>query len=389
MSLLVRKERGDQKWDEVTRSWEGKTCVCIASGPSVTLQQLDLIKAARARDAVRVIVVNDMYLVAPWADAMYFADKAWWEWHRAGLEKVWPWARFSKVDVVAALENFAGQKITIKHNPMAEGPDIFALENAGFEGLSTHPKAIRSGGNSGYQALNIAALSGANPILLVGYDMKYSGNRTHSHTGHPGNHGTDHTYRRFGTNFSFMENPLKQLGIKVINCSTDSELNAFPRGRLEDCLAGRTAALPAGEEMSAYNGFKPLWTQVSETLWFGGTPEADPSRYDRFKFMVDCVGTGPRHRRGNAAILSAPFPDTIAPPRDFIFSLADFAAAGMKQGFTLIHCQQGHNRSGLIAAVALIRSGLVPKLDVIRFLREKRKPEVLTNPAFAHFIETL
>lgn len=52
---------------------------------------------------------------------------------------------------------------------------------------------------------------------------------------------------------------------------------------------------------------------------------------------------------------------------------------------TLVHCQAGLNRSSLVTALALIRSGSTPA-DAIALLREKRSPAVLCNPAFEQWL---
>jgi hypothetical protein len=380
--LVVQGADGRQM---VSRAWEGKTVVCIASGPSLTKEQVDAVAAAHAADAVKTIVVNDNYLIAPWADALYFADARWWEWHNKGLEKSWPWVRFSAAEVRQALAGFKGQKISIDHPNTVSDKAVVRLENAGNVGLSEDPHGIKTGSNSGYQVLNIAALSGAKRILLLGYDMQHRNGRAHAHNGHPVK-SAEGIYLGYAKHFSTMETPLKNLGIEVLNCTPSSQIRAFPHVPLERALGG--APLVEIPEVSKYNGFLPLWTQVSENLWFGGSPEASPNGYGRFKYIVDCVGSGFKYRRGDLALLSAPFPDSDPPPDlALVNAMADFAIAGMKRGFTLIHCQQGHNRSALIAAAALVRAGLCAKKDVVDFLRSKRKPEVLTNPAFVKMIQ--
>lgn len=52
---------------------------------------------------------------------------------------------------------------------------------------------------------------------------------------------------------------------------------------------------------------------------------------------------------------------------------------------TLVHCQAGLNRSGLIAAAALCLRGYQPKL-AIQELRDKRSPQVLSNSVFERFL---
>jgi hypothetical protein len=370
----------------VSRAWEGKTVVCIASGTSLTKEQVDAVCAAHAAGALKTIVVNDNYLIAPWADALYFADARWWQWHSDGLEKSWPWVKFSAAEVKQAMAGFKGQKISIDHPNKVGDKAVLRLANAGNVGLSEDPYGIKTGSNSGYQAVNIAALSGAKKILLLGYDMKHQHGRAHAHNGHPVKSG-EGIYRGYAKHFSTMETPLKNLGIEVFNCTLGSEIGAFPYAPLERVLGPHGAPVLEIPDVSKYNGFLPLWTQVSENLWFGGSPEADPERYGRFKYIVDCVGNGFKYKRGDAALLSAPFPDSDPPPDlALVNAMADLAIAGMRRGFTLIHCQQGHNRSALIAAAALVRAGLCAKQDVVNFLRQKRKPEVLTNPAFVKMI---
>ena len=57
----------------VPRAWVDETAVCIASGPSLTQADVDYV-----RGKARVIVVNNGYLLAPWADVLYAADARWW-----------------------------------------------------------------------------------------------------------------------------------------------------------------------------------------------------------------------------------------------------------------------------------------------------------------------
>lgn len=218
--------------------WGGKKVVCIGSGPSVTKERLEAIRVARERDVCRVIVVNDMYLVAPWADVLYFADEKWWSWHVEGRMKIWPWVKFSVDEQKAALWSFKGQKVTIDHPVMAQHPSLFVLKKHGDLDFSPEQDAIRTGGNSGYQALNIAALSGGNPILLIGYDMRWSGGRRHSHNGHQPNDGAaEQQYASFAQAFDSTKGYLQVRGIEVINCTPNSLLRAYRFGQLESLLS--------------------------------------------------------------------------------------------------------------------------------------------------------
>ena len=57
-------------------------------------------------------------------------------------------------------------------------------------------------------------------------------------------------------------------------------------------------------------------------------------------------------------------------------------------GATAHNCQAGLNRSGLVAGLALIRSGMTPAV-AINLLRSKRSPAVLCNPTFERFLRSL
>lgn len=221
MQEVLRRVNG--QLSAVTRAWEGETVVCIASGPSLTAEQVEL-----ARGRAKVIVVNDNYLIAPWADLLYFADLKWYDWHLQGLPKSWPWASFSAEQVRASFAGFAGAKVSIGDISSKMSNSVFVLKNYGVEGLSEDPSGLRTGMNSGYQAVNIAVLAGAKRVLLLGYDMKFSGNRSHSHNGHPVQMPAE-AYLKYGLRFSSMLPQLNKLGVEVINCSPDSSIGCFKR----------------------------------------------------------------------------------------------------------------------------------------------------------------
>lgn len=69
-----------------------------------------------------------------------------------------------------------------------------------------------------------------------------------------------------------------------------------------------------------------------------------------------------------------------------VTQIADDVLALLEVGPTLVHCQAGLNRSGLIVATALVRSGDYMPSEAIALLREKRSPAVLCNPTFERFV---
>lgn len=194
----------------IPRLWPGETAVCIASGPSLTAADVDY-----CRGRARVIVVNKSILLAPWADVFYACDGRGWGWWK---------------DEIAA---FGGLKFSMDGGAAAHGATV--IKNAGVWGLSTDPGKLANGRNSGYQAVNLAALLGATRILMLGYDMQQGPHgETHWHGDHP-NHSQP-PYGSCAAAFKSMIAPLATLGVTVINCSRRTALTCFPQMPIEEAL---------------------------------------------------------------------------------------------------------------------------------------------------------
>jgi len=239
----------------VTPAWTGKAAVCIATGPSLTAAQLELVRAARAADAVRVIVVNDAYQVAPFADVLYYADEKWRQWQMAGIERVWPWRRYSAAEVREAFASFRGQRCSVARRTNRRGrvdegwhhADTAYLSILLDDGLSIDRTGLASGMNSGHQALNLATLSGANPILLLGYDARRNG-AAHAFGEHPDK--TQPPYTGMCRKMKTTQSTLRQLGVRVLNCTAGSAIDCFERRTLEEGIAG-ILSHPAPAALSA------------------------------------------------------------------------------------------------------------------------------------------
>lgn len=148
---------------------------------------------------------------------IYFADHHWWTWHK---------------DRKKFIEHPA-TKVSIQNTgAMVDDADVHMLRNGGTEGISADPKAIRTGQNGGYQAINIAILAGASRILLIGYDMKYTGGRSHWHGDHPVT-VPEAWYSSYKKHF---ERLAKAPPVPIINCTLDTAIEGFPRGEIEEVL---------------------------------------------------------------------------------------------------------------------------------------------------------
>lgn len=73
---------------------------------------------------------------------------------------------------------------------------------------------------------------------------------------------------------------------------------------------------------------------------------------------------------------------------DLVRRAATVARDAMDEGPVLVHCQAGLNRSGLIAAAALVLGGHTPG-SAVSVLRSRRSPAVLCNADFHRHVLTL
>lgn len=82
------------------------------------------------------------------------------------------------------------------------------------------------------------------------------------------------------------------------------------------------------------------------------------------------------------------YDDSNEPNKENVLFLAKIVNLCREQGPTLVHCQAGLNRSGLIAATALILEGWSAR-EAIDYLREVRSPAVLCNRTFEDWLLSL
>jgi hypothetical protein len=165
---------------------------------------------------VRLIVVNRSWELAPWADLCYGADAQWWR-------------------GAANCPGFAGIKVC---GQAIEFRDVAHIKvDSKAQGLSLDPAMLVSGGNSGYQAVNLAALAGASRILLVGFDMRAGpGGALHWHPPHRARNPFPHRMGEWAAKFRDMVPGLATLGVEVVNCTPGSAIDAFPFATLEEVL---------------------------------------------------------------------------------------------------------------------------------------------------------
>lgn len=182
---------------------ESLTVFCIASGPSLTAEQVAAVKElrdSRGSDQVKVIAINTSFRMCPWADVLFAMDKVWWDQYGAEAKKF-----------------FSGQMLT--YSKQARG-----IEKA----------AIQHCNNSGAGAICVAVKMNPARIILLGYDCRHVGGKKHWHGDHPKHLGNAGNVNLWPAQFETLAQQFfKQ---RIINCSPLTALRCFEKMSLESAL---------------------------------------------------------------------------------------------------------------------------------------------------------
>lgn len=131
-------------------------------------------------------------------------------------------------------------KVCFRGNHLHDYPDIVRVDiEAKMDRLLFDEVGrIGAGGNSGFQALNIAAQLGADRIILVGFDMNddhpqhwYGRNRWPM-----ANNPDRSNFRRWRDGFGTAAAQLRAMGVRVVNASPKTALTCFPVMGLDEAM---------------------------------------------------------------------------------------------------------------------------------------------------------
>lgn len=153
--------------------------------------------------------------LCPWADAVYGCDAAWWK-HRKGLPE------FSGLKLCWDGNGIHSVYPDVRGVKIARGDKVRYSERLSFE-----PGTIGGGGNSGFQALNLAIQFGAKAIALVGFDMSQRGHWYGRNNWAGSSNPDDENFRRWKIAFELAAKELTAHGVTVVNLSSVSALKCF------------------------------------------------------------------------------------------------------------------------------------------------------------------
>lgn len=202
------------RW-QVPRLWPGGRVFVICGGPSITEQKNQIANLPRP-----IIAVKHAGFLRPDADILYFSG------------------RDSKRESLPLFVLFRDRLIVSRGAYKVEdAPDYVkvigksSVGDGGIMRLSKDP-AVLAGYDSGSSAVNLAYLTGAAEICVLGMDFL----GTHWMEGHPVPNAGEEKHGIHRRCMTQMAEDLAAEGVTVFNCSPISTLTCFPFRPLKDFL---------------------------------------------------------------------------------------------------------------------------------------------------------
>ena len=191
--------------------FRGMTVCCMASGPSLTQQDVDAVRDA----GIVTVVVNRTFEIAPWAQYIYAGDDTWW-------------MRY--------------------HDKIPETMERWTCAARASRNYRANLHVARGPWNSGLRALQWAVGRNAKRVILLGYDCKHIDGRAHWHDNYPAL-GNAVSVTRWPEQFAKYARQIRGR-CDVVNCSPDTALTCFLRQDLQSVLRVESEAIE--EEVVCY-----------------------------------------------------------------------------------------------------------------------------------------
>lgn len=129
------------------------TVVCIGTGPSLTLEQIDIAR----RRGFTLYGCNRVYRDVADLSVLHACNAEFWEYY------------------APQVEHHKAEKWTTRAESAARFSWLNYIYEVDAPGLSVDSTLLHHGHSSGYQLIGLAYLKGATRIVLIGYDLRVPG----------------------------------------------------------------------------------------------------------------------------------------------------------------------------------------------------------------------
>ncbi len=142
----------------VEPKFKNRTGVLIATGPSLSESQLNIVRSRHMAGDVHVFTINNTYQVYPETDVHLSCDGPWWRWYSND----------------EFLMNLPAEKWTWYPEFAEEFGINYIFGEEKKRGLSLDPRIVHINHGSGPMIMNLAILYGCTKLVLIGHDMKFA-----------------------------------------------------------------------------------------------------------------------------------------------------------------------------------------------------------------------
>jgi len=218
--------------------WSGSPCVLIGGGPSLgpLIERL-----SEFPQGTKFAAANQAWKIDPIPSIAYFIDKQVFALAESEFLERW--------------EESAPHQIRITNRPNASGgkwSKIYWIDRiSASEWGDSFETGIVAANNTGLGLLNIVDILGADPIILLGYDVKSEGHRMSWHDDYPDQTGwkpknPEQSYERWKI---CLQSVVGKIRSKVFNANPNSGYEAFEKITFDQAIGKCQEAVNAQKKV--------------------------------------------------------------------------------------------------------------------------------------------
>lgn len=205
-------DRAEEFWRPDPALLAGETVFVIGGGASLIGFDFERLRSRR------VFAVNAAGYSAPWSDCLFFHDGSFGLRHRA------------------LIAEWAGLVVTTSAYAKGVMPDlVLRVESQERREFRRGAETVKRGRSSGHTAVSVAVAAGALRIILLGFDGKVTGGRSHFHQLYkaedPGIYA-----KEFVPAWDGWRDAAERAGVTILNATPGSAIWEFPMVAIDDVL---------------------------------------------------------------------------------------------------------------------------------------------------------